>query len=159
MTCQGGALRYMADGMPLNLLKTAAGLQEIDQLVARQAENTFRYAGKTATYAYTRYAAKRGDEILASGGSIYWILKGRIAVRQKILGFEIVEESDGKDWCKIVVDPQLYLTFAKPKRAIQGWRYLEEKDAPKDRGPYFAGASENEPPPAMAEELRKLGLL
>lgn len=145
--------------MPVNLLKTAAGLQEIDQLVARQADGHMRYKGKPATYAYTRYAPKRAEEIVESGGSIYWILKGRIAARQKILGFQIVQEEGEKDWCQIIVDPQLYLTYAKPKRAIQGWRYLDEKDTPKDRGPYFAGLSENEPPPEMAEELRKAGLL
>lgn len=145
--------------MPVHLLKTAAGLQEIDQLIARQAEHAFRRGGKTVTYAYTRYAPKRGDEILESGGSIYWILKNRIQARQKILGFEIVEEEGGRDWCRIIVDPQLYQTLAKPKRAIQGWRYLEGADAPRDRGPYFAGLSENEPPPAMAEELKKLGLI
>jgi len=144
--------------MPVNLLKTAAGLQEIDQLVARQAGGKMKYKGQNATYAYTRYAPKRGDEIISSGGSIYWILKNRIQVRQKILGFEMVQETDDT-WCKIVVEPQFYLTIAKPKRAIQGWRYLEDKDAPKDRGPYFAGLSDNEPPPEMAEELRKLGLL
>ena len=144
--------------MPVNLLKTAAGLQEIDQLIARQADGKMKYKGQNATYAYTRYAPKRGDEIIESGGSIYWILKGRIQVRQKILGFEMVQDKDDT-WCKIVVEPQLYLTIAKPKRAIQGWRYLDEKDTPKDRGPYFAGLSDNEPPPEMAEELRKLGLL
>lgn len=145
--------------MSVNLLKTAAGLQEIDQLVARQSGGKMRYEGKEATYAYTRYAPKRAKEIVESGGSIYWILKNRIQVRQKIYGFEMVEEAGEKDWCKIIVDPQLYLTIAKPKRAIQGWRYMEEKDVPKDRGPYFAGLSDNEPPPEMAEELRKLGLL
>jgi hypothetical protein len=145
--------------MPVNLLKTAAGLQEIDQLIARQAGGKMRYDGKAATWAYTRYMPKRADEIIRSGGSIYWILKNRITVRQKVLGFEMVEEAGEKDWCKIIVDPQLILTIAKPKRAIQGWRYLDEKDTPKDRGPYFAGQSDNEPPPEMAEELRKAGLL
>lgn len=145
--------------MPVNLLKTAAGLQEIDQLIARQADGKMRYDGKAATYAYTRYMPKRAEEIIRTGGSIYWILKGRIAVRQKIYGFEIVREDGENEWCKIVVDPQLHLTIAKPKRAIQGWRYLEDKDAPKDRGPYFAGLSDNKPPPEMAEELRKAGLL
>lgn len=118
-----------------------------------------RYDGKAAAYAYTRYMPKRAGEIVDSGGSIYWILKNRIAVRQKIFGFEMVSEEGEKDWCRIIVDPQLYLTIAKPKRAIQGWRYLEDKDAPKDRGPYFAGLSDNEPPPEMAEELRKAGLI
>lgn len=145
--------------MPLHLLKTAAGLQEIDQLIARQAGNKMRHGSVQATFAYTRFMPKRGEEILESGGSIFWILKNRIQVRQTILGFLMVEEAGSHDWCKIVVDPQLYLTIAKPKRAIQGWRYFEAKDAPKDRGPYFAGLSDNEPPPEMAEELRRLGLV
>lgn len=144
--------------MTINLIKTAAGLQEIDQLIERQSHNKFKYNGKHVTYAYTRYAPKRADEILQTGGSIYWILKNRIQVRQKILGFDVVEEASDK-WCKIIVDPQLYLTYAKPKRAIQGWRYLEAADTPKDKGPYFAGLSDNEPPPDMAEELRAAGLL
>lgn len=145
--------------MPVHLLKTAAGLQELDQLIARQAEHAFRRDGKLVTYAYTRYAPKRAEEIVAGGGSIYWILKNRIQARQKILGFEMVAEEGDRDWCRILVDPQLYQTLAKPKRAIQGWRYLEAADAPRDRGPYFAGLSDNEPPPAMAEELKKLGLI
>lgn len=144
--------------MPLHLLKTAAGLQEIDQLIARQAPYYFIHNGKRATWAYTRFMPKRAKDVLESGGSIYWILKNRIMVRQKIFGFDMAEDANDK-WCRIIVDPQLTLTVAKPKRAIQGWRYLEDKDAPKDRGPYFSGQSDNEPPPAMAEELRAAGLL
>lgn len=148
----------MSLGMPVHMIKTAAGLQEIDQLIARQAGGKMHYRGQNATYAYTRYAPKRADEIVASGGSIYWILKSRIQVRQKILGFEMVEDPTG-NWCKIVVEPQLYQTMAQPHRAIQGWRYLAEKDAPKDRGLYVPGKGGQEPPPEMAEELRKIGLL
>lgn len=144
--------------MTINLIKTAAGLQEIDQLMARQDPNTFKYNGIHATWAYTRYAPKRAAEILESGGSIYWIMKNRILVRQKILGFEMVEEA-GDTWCKIVVEPRLYQTYATPKKAIQGWRYLEGPAIPKDRGVYSGGAEEGEPPAEMAAELRKLGLL
>ncbi len=144
--------------MAINLIKTAAGLQEVDQLIARQEPNKFKYNGVHATWAYTRYAPKRADEILESGGSIYWIFKNRIQARQKILGFVMVEEND-VTWCKIVVEPRLYKTFSTPKKAIQGWRYLEGKSVPADRGVYTSGAEEGEPPEAMAEELRKLGLL
>ena len=144
--------------MSVNLFKTAAGLQEIDQLIARQDPNTFKYNGTYATWAYTRYAPKRAAEILESGGSIYWILKNRIQVRQKILGFEMVEDA-GDTWCKIVVEPRLYKTLSTPKKAIQGWRYLEGKSVPADRGVYSSGAEEGEPPAEMADELRKLGLL
>ncbi len=145
--------------MTVHLIKTAAGLQEIDQLIDRQAANRLKYDGKPATYAYTRYMPKRAEDILEGGGSIYWILKNRIQVRQKILGFEIQTESDGMQWCQIIVEPQLYRTLAVQKRAIQGWRYLEPKDAPKDRGLYTPGQSQDEMPEAMADELKKLGLL
>ena len=144
--------------MPVNLIKTAAGLQEIDQLIARQEPNTFKYNGTHATWAYTRYAPKRAQEILQSGGSIYWIFKNRILARQKILGFEMVEDA-GDTWCRIVVEPRIYRTYATPKKAIQGWRYLEAKSVPADRGVYVSGAEEGEPPPEMADELRRLGLL
>lgn len=144
--------------MPVNLIKTAAGLQEIDQLIARQAPNIFKYHGTHATWAYTRYSPKRAAEILESGGSIYWIFKNRIQVRQKILGFVVVEE-DNDTWCKIVVEPRLYKTLSTPKKAIQGWRYLEGKSVPADRGVYTSGSEDGEPPQEMADELRKLGLL
>lgn len=145
--------------MSLHLLKTAAGLQEIDQLVERQKQNEFVREGRSVTYAYTRYMPKRAEEILAGAGSIYWILKNRIQVRQKILGFEKVSEEGAHEWCRIVLDPDLYKTYSVQKRAIQGWRYLEVKGAPKDHGRYVSGLRDDEPPPEMAEELRKLGLL
>jgi hypothetical protein len=145
--------------MRINLLKTAAGLQEIEQLVDRQRPNRMTWEGRKATYAYTRYMPKRAEEIIQSEGSIYWIMKNRILVRQRLLGFEMVDDPQGT-WCKIIVDPQLYQTLAQPKKAIQGWRYLEEKDAPRDKGAYIPGqAAEDDPPPEMAEELKKLGLL
>lgn len=145
--------------MVINLIKTAAGLQEIDQLVARQAGNRVRFEGRNAVYAYTRYRPKRGDEIVESGGSIYWILKNRIQVRQKILGFRMVTEDDGFEGCQIILEPRMYQTLSVQRRAIQGWRYLEGKDAPRDRGVYVSGSEDGEPPAEMAEELRKLGLL
>jgi hypothetical protein len=48
-------------------------------------------------------------------------------------------------------------TLWQPRRAFQGWRYLEAKDAPADR-PRHAALDDNLPP-AMARELRALGLL
>lgn len=145
--------------MRIHLLKTAAGLQEIEQLVERQREGKMMWEGRKATYAYTRYMPKRGEEITKGDGSIYWIMKSRILVRQRILGFEMVDDPAGT-WCKIIVDPQLYQTIAKPKKAIQGWRYLEDSDAPRDRGAYIPGQGDaDDPPPEMAEELKSLGLL
>jgi len=143
--------------MTLHLLKTAAGLQDIDGLAARQAGNRLVHEGAKAVYAYTRYRPKRADDILESGGSIYWILKHRIQVRQKILGFEDRTEKDGFAWCMIVLDPALIRTVAAPRRAIQGWRYLEGAKAPKDRGVHTAG--DEDLSPEMEAELKALGLV
>jgi len=146
--------------MALNLLKTAAGLQEIDQLIERQSQNKLIFDGKKCVFAYTRYQPKRAQEILDTRGSIYWILKNRIQVRQTILGFAEVIEDDGFQWCQIIVDPLLYQTVAVQKRAIQGWRYLEGKNVPKDRGVYVVGGGLESPPPRdLEEDLKKLGLL
>lgn len=145
--------------MPLHLLKTAAGLQELDQLLDRQQGGLCRYNGVTATYTYTRYKPTRSDEILSSGGSIYWILKNSIQARQNILGFETVKETDGTSWCKIMVEPALIQTVAIARKAIQGWRYFEGKDVPKDHGGYVLGAMQDQPPADLALELKNLGLL
>jgi hypothetical protein len=69
----------------------------------------------------------------------------------------MAEESDGFRWCQIIVEPTLIRTIAKPRKAIQGWRYLEGPDAPRDRG--FQAQNEELPPEDMEEELKKLGLL
>lgn len=83
----------------------------------------------------TRGFPKRADEIL-SGGSLYWIFGGFIRARQLIIGLERVEERIAGDKevkkCKIVFDRQLVLTENFPRRAFQGWRYLEEVSAPPD---------------------------
>ncbi len=143
----------------VNLIKTAAGLQELDQLVERQKPYLFDFGGRQATFAYTRYAPKRAKEVLDSGGSIYWIMKNRIQARQRILGFEMVEDPAEHDWCKIIVDPRLILTYSVQKRAIQGWRYLEGSGIPKDKGAFDGEEKGEEPPPEMLYELKRLGLL
>jgi hypothetical protein len=74
----------------------------------------------------TRYLPKRHAEMI--GGSLYWILDHAIVARSEIRGFEQREDSR---WT-IRLAPHLVLVHPKAKRAHQGWRYLEEKDAPPD---------------------------
>lgn len=74
----------------------------------------------------TRYLPKRHAEMI--GGSLYWILDHAIVARSEILGFEQREDSR---WT-IRLAPRLVLVQPKAKRAHQGWRYLEEEDAPPD---------------------------
>ena len=109
--------------MPLNISKVAVGCASLDSLRARQ---LLRVAGGIVPIV-TRFRPKRADELI--GGSIYWIVKHRIAARQSILGFADREE-DRRTIIRL--DPVLVAVRAMPKRAHQGWRYLDPADAPLD---------------------------
>ena len=100
----------------------------------------------------TRFRPKRADALI--GGSIYWIVKHRIAVRQTILGFG---ESETDRRTIIRLDPDLVPVRAQPRRAHQGWRYLAPEDAPPDLSD--AGDGLAELPPALAERLAVLALI
>ena len=100
----------------------------------------------------TRFRPKRADELI--GGSIYWIVKHRIAARQTILGFD-ERPSDRKTIIRL--DPELVAVRALAKRAHQGWRYLNEADAPPDLGD--ADDDMALLPPDLAGKLTVLALI
>jgi hypothetical protein len=139
--------------MALHLIKLAVGVEDVAQLRKLQKERR-RERGRSVFY--TRHMPRRREEIL-DGGSIYWVIKGYIRVRQRILGFIPVIEDDGERYCLVRYDPKVVETVWQPKRPFQGWRYLLPKDAPADRP--ARAAKEGKLPEAMAEELRALGLL
>jgi hypothetical protein len=98
----------------------------------------------------TRYLPKRHAEMI--GGSLYWILDHAIVARSEILGFEQREDSR---WT-IRLAPRLMLVHPRAKRAHQGWRYLEEKDAPPD---IAEGELANDALPGrLIRKLAQLGL-
>ena len=115
--------------MPLNILKLCVGVDDVDQLRAIQ-ERRLKLEGTLRHF--TRHRPRRADEI-AGAGSIYWIIKGYVQVRQKIVGIEIATNPEGKR-CALVLDPDLVPTVLQPRRPHQGWRYLEYRDAPRDAG-------------------------
>ena len=97
----------------------------------------------------TRMRPKRAPELI--GGSMHWIVKHRVIGRQEILRFE--ERSDGR--IDIVLSGTLELVSPSPKRAHQGWRYLEADNAPEgDDGTGLA-----ELPPLLYSRLAALALL
>lgn len=79
----------------------------------------------------TRMSPKRKEEILA-GGSIFWVIKGVLQCRNRIIDLQETFTSDGRKACRIVLAPELVAVVPTPKRAFQGWRYLKYGDAPKD---------------------------
>ena len=105
----------------------------------------------------TRNTPRRDDELLADDGSLYWVIKGRILVRQKIIAIEPATAADGTPRCAIHLDHKLVRVHSKRSRPFQGWRYLELENAPSDLP--SGAVAEQEPPPEMAAELRELGLI
>ncbi len=145
--------------MTLHLVKLCVGAESVadlrDWIAERGAQQLA--AGRVPEHAHTtRMVPKRGDEIL-DGGSLYWVIKGAVQVRQRILDIRPFKGADGIGRCDIVLDRDLVETARQPRRPFQGWRYLEPKDAPRD---VAAIASEgDELPPELRAELAELGLL
>ena len=147
--------------MTTHIFRTAVGIVSVPHLRERQAariEHEHDEIDQPFTTVRTRYQPKRANEILKSNGSLYWIIKGGIQARQSILGFDKTEESEGKSYCLIRLCPDVIRTEWKRHRHIQGWRYLEEENAPLD---LHTGESEGveKMPEEMINELQKLGLL
>lgn len=146
--------------MPVHLIKLAVGIESIDHLHERQKQrmDERKAAGDGRVLRIlTRNTPRRAEELTAEGGSIFWVIKGRVLVRQQINSVEAATAQDGTPRCAIHLDPKLIRVRTRRSRPFQGWRYLEDDNAPSDLP---AGAAEEEEPPAeMAEELRELGLI
>jgi hypothetical protein len=110
------------------------------------------YAAAGEVRLTTRYLPKRHEEMV--GGSLYWILNHTLVGRSPILGF--MDNGQGRTWIRL--RPELIPVRSIPKRAHQGWRYLEDKDAPPDLGGEGADGRD-EMPPKMLGDLMKMGLV
>jgi hypothetical protein len=140
--------------MTVHVIKICVGIDHIDELADWQKRRSRNYKQKLRHW--TRHGPKR-DEELTDGGSIYWIIKGLILVRQRVLAVETHPPTEERlKTCAFVLDPKLVPVLPAPRRPHQGWRYLETKDAPPD---LTARNKRLAPPPEMAAKLRELGLL
>jgi hypothetical protein len=99
---------------------------------------------------------KRADE-LTDGGSLYWVIKGEVLCRERLVAIRPFADKDGIGRCRLVLDGKLVLVQPRPFRAFQGWRYLSAKDAPRDLDRAAPGAAKM--PEHLRRELRELGLL
>ena len=114
----------------VNLIKLSVGTETIEGLEAWQRHKSKQIKdGKY--YHITRMWPKREAEIL-NGGSIYWVIKGEVLARQRILGFDEKIGADGIRRCGIVLAPELIRVSPALRRPFQGWRYLDPADAPPD---------------------------
>ena len=134
--------------MPLNMTKIAFGAEGPAHL--RKRLETYATDGEARLT--TRYLPKRIAEM--AGGSLYWIHAHTIIGRSPIIGF--MENGAGRYWIRL--EPRLISVRSIPKRAHQGWRYLEAKDAPPDLGSSEADGRD-EMSPEMLADLMKMGLV
>jgi hypothetical protein len=130
----------------LHLTKVAVGCATLEDILRHQAA----HGGAV----HTRFMPKRADELI--GGSIYWIIKHRLIARQTILSLAMAETPWGSK-CRLTLTAQAVEVQPQPRRAHQGWRYLDPADAPPDLA--AAAGTDDTLPTYMVRELQSLWLL
>ena len=145
--------------MPLHLIKLCVGcdsVQDLKDWIKEQLAKKKKSGAAGKRCHRTRMVPKRVDELL-DGGSHYWVIRGELLCRERILGIEPFTDKDGIRRCRIVLDGKVKLVQPRPYRAFQGWRYLQHHEAPRDLDRAAPGARNM--PEQMRRELRELGLL
>ncbi|KNG94476.1 DUF1489 family protein [Pseudaestuariivita atlantica] len=138
----------------LHLIKLSVGSESVDSLQAWYNSRACRQVDGQPCH-ITRMWPKREAELL-DGGSIYWVIKGVLQARTRLLGFEEVIGADGIRRCAMMIDPKVIRTETALKRPFQGWRYLNDADAPAD---LRAGREREEAlPVALSAALAEIGV-
>lgn len=131
----------------LHLTKVAVGCPDVATLARLQRERW----GEAAAM-LTRFMPKRADELI--GGSLFWIIAHRLVARQQILGLAMADTPWGPK-CRVDLAPGPVPVAPQPRRAHQGWRYLDPAEAPAD----LAAAPTDAMPMGMVRDLQALWLL
>lgn len=137
---------------PLHMMKLCVGCESPEELAQWQQQRW----GNRPAYHVTRMWPKREAELL-DGGSIYWVFKGVMMARQRLIGLEERVGDDGIRRCALVLDRAMVRTAAVPRRPFQGWRYLKPDDAPPDLPK--GRESDDALPPSVAAALAEVGLV
>lgn len=146
--------------MTVHLIKLCVGVDCVADLAAWQAERleSLKRARQTPELCHRTLQTPRRREEVLDGGSLYWVIKGFVLVRQRVIDLRPDVKEAGIACCGIVLDPSLVTTRPHPRRAFQGWRYFEPIDAPQDARQYEDDAAEDMPL-AMRQDLRELRLI
>jgi hypothetical protein len=145
--------------MALHLIKLCVGadsVRDLESWIKQRLKDKRKRGEKPEHIHRTRMVPKRATE-LVDGGSLYWVIRGEIACRQRIRDVRPYRDKDGVGSCGLVLDPKVLLVAPRPFRAFQGWRYLAAKDAPRDLDKVAPGAAAM--PEKLRRELRELGLM
>jgi len=139
----------------INLIKLCVGAERIEDLTNWQANPRAKGPDGQPRHV-TRMWPKRAEELL-NGGSLYWVFKGIVLCRQRILRLDEVVGGDGILRCGIVLDPDVIRVQAMTRRPFQGWRYLAPENAPADLS--TRAAREEALPPSLTAALAEIGVI
>lgn len=139
----------------VNLIKLCVGAEAVEDLITWQ--ESPRAKGPDGLPRHVTRMWPKQQEALLNGGSLYWVFKGLVLARQRILRLDEVLGSDGITRCGIVLEPVVHRTQSAPKRPFQGWRYLKPGDAPPDLPK--SRAKEDTLPPDLNRALAEIGVL
>jgi hypothetical protein len=145
--------------MALNLIKLCVGcdsVRDLEDWIKHRLKDKRKRGEKPEHIHRTRMVPKRADELI-DGGSLYWVIRGEIMCRQRIRAVRPFRDKDGVGRCGIVLEPKVVLVAPRLYRAFQGWRYLADKDAPRDLDKAAPGAAAM--PEKLRRELCELGLM
>ena len=145
--------------MALHLIKLCVGADSIEDLrewVSERSLIAIAAGMEPHSSHITRMVPKR-DQDLLEGGSLYWVIKGQVSARQRLIDIRPFTDGEGIGRCPLVMEPVVVPVEPRPFRPFQGWRYLQAKDAPRD----IDGRSGDlgVMPEQMRRELAELGLL
>ena len=135
------------DPRPVHLVKLAVGVPSLEAFEARV--NVRRESG-SGMQVWTRSLPKRAADVVRDG-SLYWVVAGLLAARQRVLAIEEAKYDDGSRCARVEVEPVLVRVAALRMRPFQGWRYLERKDAPPDLQQAEASGLDRLPPEVLRQ--------
>ena len=138
----------------INILKLCVGAESVEDLAEWQHAHRDLWPRGTARHV-TRMWPKREAEVTA-GGSLYWVIKGIVLARQRILRLDEAIGTDGIRRCALVLEAEIIRTEPAPRRPFQGWRYLDPSESPRDLPK--GRALEQTLPAELARALADIGL-
>jgi len=146
--------------MALHLIKLSVGSESVEDHAAWQAANRqfWRKVGRRFAVFHTTFQTPKRTAELLDGGSLYWVIKGLIQARQRLVGFDEGQKEDGSPCCLLLLDPEIVAVRPVPRRAFQGWRYFDPNDAPPDLKS-ASGGDIGALPAHMRRDLAALGLI
>ncbi len=150
----------MAAGLQgaLHLIKLSVGTESVEDLAEWQKDVAQRNlaAGHGALASHVTRMRPRREDALIPGGSIYWVIRGLVLCRQRLVRLDERIGEDGIRRCALMLDPELVRVRPQPRSAFQGWRYLKATDAPPD---LERKEGQDDLPPRLQIALSDMGVL